>query len=114
MSGPPGDLYLKVNIAPHPEFERQGDDLVVEKRIPFSQACLGTKIEVRNLEGKRFKVKVPAGVQQESKLRLKGQGLPAGPLGGRGDLLVKIAVRIPQTLTREQKKAVKALAEVGL
>ena len=60
-----------------------------------------------------FKVKVPAGVQQESKLRLKGHGLPDGPRGKRGDILVKIAVQIPKKLSREQKKAVKALAEVG-
>ena len=112
--GPPGDLYLKVRIAPHPRFTRQGDDLVLVEKIPFSQACLGTEIEVETLEGKRLKVKVPAGVQQESKLRLKGHGLPSGPLGGRGDLLVKIAVRIPKSLTREQEKAVRTLAELGL
>ena len=112
--GPAGDLYLKINIAPHPVFTREGSNLIMEKKIPFSQACLGTKIEVTTLEGKTFKVKVPAGVQQESKLRLKGHGLPDGPRGKRGDILVKIAVQIPRKLTREQKKAVKALAEVGL
>ncbi len=112
--GPAGDLYLKVNIAPHPVFTREGANLVMEKRIPFSQACLGTKIEVQTLEGKTFKVKVPAGVQQESKLRLKGYGLPTGPHGKRGDIFVKIGVQIPKKLTREQKKLVKQLAEVGL
>ncbi|MCF6188124.1 MAG: DnaJ domain-containing protein [Desulfobulbaceae bacterium] len=112
--GPAGNLYLKINIAPHPVFTREGDDLLMEKRIPFSEACLGTKIEVETLDGKKLKVKVPAGVQQESKLRLKGHGLPSGPIGSRGDIYVKIAVRIPKKLSREQKKAVKALAEVGL
>ncbi len=112
--GPAGDLYLKVNIAPHPVFTREGSNLIMEKRIPFSQACLGTKIEVQTLEGKTFKVKVPAGVQQESKLRLKGYGLPTGPHGRRGDILVKIGVQIPKKLSREQKKLVKQLAEVGL
>lgn len=112
--GPPGDLYLKVNIAPDPVFTRDGDDLLMEKRIPFSQACLGTKIDVQTLDGKTFKVKVPAGVQQESKLRIKGHGLPSGPIGKRGDIYVKIAVKIPKKLTREQKKAVQALAEAGL
>jgi curved DNA-binding protein len=112
--GPPGDLYLKVNIAPHPVFIRNGNDLIMEKRIPFSEACLGTKIEVETLDGKTFKVKVPAGVQQESKLRLKGHGLPAGPHGKKGNIYVKIGVKIPKKLSREQKKMVKALAEVGL
>jgi len=112
--GPPGDLYLKVRVEPHPIFERVDDDLVLEHRIPFSEACLGTTIEVTTLEGKKFNVKVPAGVQQEAKLRLKGHGLPLGPIGHRGDLLVRIAVRIPKTLSPEQEKLVKSLASVSL
>lgn len=112
--GSAGDLYLKVHVAEHPVFQRVEDDLVVEHRIPFSETCLGSTIEVTTLDGKKFNVKVPAGVQQEAKLRIKGHGLPAGPIGHRGDLLVKIAVRIPKTLTAEQEEAVKALAAVGL
>ena len=112
--GTAGDLYLKVQVAEHAVFQRQEDDLVVEHRIPFSEACLGSSIEVATLDGKKFNVKVPAGVQQEAKLRIKGHGLPAGPIGQRGDLLVKIAVRIPKKLTPEQEEAVKALAAVGL
>lgn len=112
--GPPGDLYLKIQVAPHPQFQRIDDDLVLEQRIPFSEACLGTSIEVTSLEGKKFNVKVPPGVQQEAKLRIKGHGLPSGPIGKRGDLLVKIAIRIPQTLSPEQEKAVTALAALGL
>jgi DnaJ-class molecular chaperone with C-terminal Zn finger domain len=112
--GPAGDLYLKVHVAEHPVFQRAEEDLVVEHRIPFSEACLGTTIEVTTLDGKKFNVKVPAGVQQEAKLRIKGHGLPTGPIGHRGDLLVKIAVRIPKTLSSEQEEAVKGLAAVGL
>ena len=107
-------LYLKVHVAEHPVFQRAEDDLVVEHRIPFSEACLGTTLEVATLDGKKFNVKVPAGVQQEAKLRIKGHGLPAGPIGHRGDLLVKIAVRIPKILTPEQEEAVKTLAAVLL
>jgi curved DNA-binding protein len=112
--GPAGDLYLKINIEPHPVFTRKGEDLLMEKRIPFSAACLGTKIEVETLDGKTFKVKVPAGVQQESKLRIKGHGLPSGPIGRRGNIYVKIAVKIPKKLNKEQKKAIKILSESGL
>jgi curved DNA-binding protein len=112
--GPAGDLYLKVHVAEHPVFQRVEDDLVVEHRIPFSEACLGTTLEVTTLDGKKFNVKVPAGVQQEAKLRIKGHGLPAGPIGHRGDLLVKIAVRIPKTLSPEQEEAVRALTSVSL
>jgi curved DNA-binding protein len=112
--GSPGDLYLKINIAPHSHFCREGDDLVIEKRIPFSKACLGTDVEITSLEGKRFKVKVPAGVQQESRLRIKGYGLPTGPIGERGDLYVKIAVQIPQMLSPEQQGVIGKLADAGL
>jgi curved DNA-binding protein len=112
--GPPGDLYLKVNVRQHPVFTREGNDLIMEKKIPFSKACLGTTVEITTLDGKTFKVKVPAGVQQESKLRLKGHGFPAGPAGKRGDIYVKILVKIPKKMSREQKKAVKKLAEAGL
>ncbi len=112
--GPAGDLYLKVNVESHERFKRSGDDLVLEKRIPFSQACLGTKVTVESLEGKKFNVKVPAGVQQEAKLRIKGYGLPCGPGGNRGDLLVKIAIQIPKELNEEQEKLIKSLGEVSL
>ena len=112
--GPAGDLYLKVNVEPHERFRRSGDDLVLENRIPFSQACLGTTVTVESLEGKKFNVKVPAGVQQEAKLRIKGYGLPCGPGGNRGDLLVKIAIQIPKELNEEQEKIIKSLGEVSL
>ena len=112
--GPPGDLYLKVTVQPHPVFSRDGDNLILERKIPFSEACLGTTVEVTTLEDKTFKVKVPEGVQQEAKLRIKGHGLPAGPIGTRGDILVKILVQIPKKMNRQQKKVVKELAEAGL
>ena len=112
--GPPGDLYLKINVEPHPEFQRDGDDLIIEKRIPFSMACLGTEVEIITLEGKRFKVKVPPGVQQDAKLRVKGHGLPSGPIGERGDIYVRIGVHIPQELSEEQQGIIGKLAEAGL
>ena len=112
--GPPGDLYLKVHVADHPVFQRAEEDLVVEQRIPFSEACFGTSIEVATLDGKKFNVRVPPGVQQDAKLRIKGHGLPAGPIGHRGDLLVKIAVQVPKSLTPEQEEAVRSLAAVAL
>ncbi len=112
--GAPGDLFLKINIESHPLLTRQGDDLIIKKRIPFSEICLGTEVEVVSLEGKRFKVRVPAGIQQDAKLRIKGQGLPIGPIGKRGDLLVKISILIPQELSTEQQGVVGQLAGVGL
>lgn len=112
--GPPGDLYLKVAIAPNEIFSRNGDDLEIQKLISFSEACFGTKIEVETLEGKKFMVKVTPGTVHDSRLRIRGYGLPVGPLGERGDLFVRIGVRVPKVLTEEQKKAVEQLQSFGL
>jgi curved DNA-binding protein len=112
--GPPGDLYLKVEIASHKDFERDGDDLVTTKYLSYSEACLGAKVEVATLEGKKFAVKVPAGSVNGSRLRIRGYGLPVGPLGERGDLYVRIAVKVPEVLTEEQKELVLQLQKVGL
>jgi curved DNA-binding protein len=114
MGGPAGNLYLVIKEQPHPSFTRDGSNLITENRIPFSQACLGSEINITSLEGKELKVKVPAGIQQQSKLRLKGHGLPAGSKGGRGDIYVKIAIDIPKELTDEQKEIIQELADKGL
>ncbi len=112
--GPAGDLYLKVTVQPHEYFTRDGDNLIMEKKIPFSDACLGTKVDITSLDDKKFKVKVPSGVQQEAKLRIKGHGLPNGPIGKRGDIYVKILVQIPKDISEEQKEIIQELAEAGL
>jgi len=112
--GPPGDLFLIIQEEPHPVFTRDGNNLIIDQHIPFSKACLGSEISVKSLEGKELKVKVPAGIQPQSKLRLKGHGLPVGKTGGRGDIYVKINVDVPKDLTNEQKKLIRQLAEKGL
>jgi curved DNA-binding protein len=112
--GPPGDLYLKVEIAPHERFVREGDDLVTEKLVTFSEACLGTKVEVETIEGKKFVVTIPPGSVNESRLRLKGHGLPAGPIGDRGDLYVKVGVAVPKELSQEQEDLIRDLQKAGL
>ncbi|MCJ7604284.1 MAG: DnaJ domain-containing protein [Desulfobulbaceae bacterium] len=114
MGGQPGDLYLLIKVEPHPVFEREDNNLVFEKAISFSSAVLGTEIDVPTLNGKQFKVKVPAGIQPQSKLRLKGHGLPAGPHGPHGDILVKITVEVPKKVDKAQKKLLNELAEAGL
>jgi curved DNA-binding protein len=114
MGGQQGDLYLHIKVAPHPVFTREGANLVIERQIPFSSAVLGAEIDVPTLSGKQFKVKVPAGIQPQAKLRLKGHGLPAGPQEPHGDILVKIAVEVPTKISREQKRLLEELAETGL
>lgn len=112
--GSPGDLYLKVAIASNDSFSRNGDDLVVQKLISFSEACFGTKIEVETLEGKKFMVNVSPGTVHDSRLRIRGYGLPIGPLGERGDLYVRIGVMVPKELTDDQIKVIEQLQASGL
>lgn len=109
-----GDLFLKVDVLPHEKFVRDGDDLIMTAQIRFSEACLGTQVEVETLEGKRFKVKVPPGTPSDAKLRIKGQGLPNGPMGKRGNLYVKISISVPAELNKEQKELVTRVSELGL
>lgn len=111
--GPPGDLYLRISIEEHPFFIREGDDIIVEKEISFSDATLGTTIEVPTLEGIK-KVKVPPGTQSHTKLRLKGLGIPHFQGNGRGDEYVKVIVRIPNRLSEKAKSLIQELAKEGI
>ena len=111
--GPPGDLYLQISVRDHPIFTREGDDLVVEKEVSFSEAVLGTTVEVPTLEGKK-RVKVPPGTQSHTKMRLKGLGLPRFQREGRGDELVKVIVRVPKRVSEKNKKLIEELAREGI
>ncbi len=110
QGGPKGDLYVFVHIKPHKIFERDGDDIFCEAHIGFPQAALGTKIYVPTLDGKA-KLKIPAGTQTGTLLRLRGKGLPHLRGWGRGDQLVKVIVRTPTKLTQHQKELIAALTE---
>jgi curved DNA-binding protein len=111
--GPPGDLYLQIAIKEHPTFSRDGDDLVVEKEINFSEAVLGTTVEVPTLEGKK-RVKIPAGTQSHTKMRLKGLGIPHFRGEGRGDEYVKVIVRVPKKVTEKGKGLIQELVKEGI
>ncbi len=115
IEGPagPGDLYLTVHVAEHPLFKREGSDIVLDREIKVSDALLGTTIEVPTLEGKKY-VKVPPGTQGNSRIRLKGFGLPRMEGGGKGDEFVRILVRIPKPLNERQKKIAEELRKEGL
>ncbi len=114
MGGVPGDLYLKVDIVQHEVFTRDGDDLTMVVHVPFSEACLGTTVEVATLEGKKFNVKIPPGTTCDARLRVKGHGLPHGPMGERGDIYVKVGILIPSVLNDDQKDLIEKLKESGL
>lgn len=109
--GPHGDLYCFVTLERHTFFERRGDDLLLEVPISFAEATLGTHVDVPTLHGLRS-VKVPAGTQSGTILRLRAEGFPNVHGYGQGDQLVRILVDVPKKLTRDQQKLVKALGEM--
>ena len=110
--GPPGDLYVRVHIAPHPVFEREGHDLHCELRVPMSQAALGAELKVSTLDGEEV-VAVPRGVQTGDVLRLRRQGMPKLNGGGaRGTLFVHCRVVTPTDLDEEQEELLRRLAEL--
>ncbi len=109
--GPPGDLFLEITVEADPVFTRDGNDLHVKVRVPFSGACLGTTVDVPTLEGSK-RVKVPAGLQSGGKIRLKGYGVPVR--GAKGDLYAIIEVEVPTAVTEKQKKLLEELSKEGL
>jgi curved DNA-binding protein len=111
--GSPGDLFLILHVASDPVFTRDGGDLFVERPISFSAACLGISLDVPTLEGDK-RIKIPAGIQPGTKIRLKGCGIKSHGSNAKGDLYVKIGVHIPETLNAEQQKLVEELARMGL
>lgn len=107
--GPPGDLYVRVRVEPHPVFSRTSNgDLTLTLPVTFTEAALGAKIEVPTLDGS-VTVKVPAGSSSGKTLRVRGKGGPR-PRGGNGDLLVKLNVEVPQKLSRKEKDLLEQLA----
>ena len=109
--GPPGDLYVFLEVKEHPFFERRNADLYCSIPVSIAQAALGAEISVPTLNGEE-KLKVPEGTQSGTIFRLKGKGLPNPHGGGRGDLYVNIRIVTPTKLTREQRKLFEQLEQI--
>ncbi|HMG26301.1 MAG TPA: J domain-containing protein [Acidimicrobiia bacterium] len=110
--GIPGDLYVNIAVAPHPEFERHGNDLLHAHRLPFTQAALGASFAIETLDGDEEEILVPPGAQPGQVLRLKGRGVPSLHGRRRGDLLVRLDVEIPERLRPEEEELLRRLAEL--
>jgi len=101
--GPAGDLVVILHVDSHPFFERDAQDLYCAIPVSFSQATLGADISITALDGKKIDLKIPAGTPSGKLLRIKGEGVPVTGTTRRGDLYVKIMVRIPQKISGAQK-----------
>ncbi|MBM3191322.1 MAG: molecular chaperone DnaJ [Chlamydiae bacterium] len=102
--GPPGDLYVYIQVAPHDLFHREGDDIILDLPITFTEAALGCKKEIPTPLGGSCRITIPEGTQSKKVLRVKGQGFPNVHGQGSGDLLVEIHVETPVDLNDEQKR----------
>ena len=108
---PRGDLYCDIRLKPHSIFERNGDDIVCELPISFTQAALGAEIEVPTLTGKAM-VRIPRGTQSGRVFRLSGQGFPHLHGSGKGSQLVQVMIETPRSLTKEQEDILREFAKM--
>lgn len=112
--GPAGDLYVVLTILPQEPFEREGDDLVVRLEVPFPTLVLGGEVSVPTLEGEEARVAIPAGAPAGSEIRLRGRGMGRLGRGGRGDLVVRAGVAVPEKPSAREKELLRAYAaEIG-
>lgn len=109
--GPAGDLYIAILVKPDKEFRRDGDNILSQIEISFSQAALGTKAKVNTLEGEGS-LKIPSGTQSGRVFKLSGKGVPHLNSRGWGDQLIEVIVKTPEKLNREQKKLLEKLADL--
>lgn len=109
--GPAGDLYIVINVIPHPFLEREGDDIVFHLAISFSQASLGCRVSVPTLDGE-VEMDIPPGTQPGDVLHLKHRGVPFSRGGGRGDQRIVIQVTTPTKLTARQRNLLRQFARM--
>jgi molecular chaperone DnaJ len=110
-NGPPGDLIITFNVLPDKFYKRDGLDVIAAVPLNIAQATLGTKISVRTLDGKKVAIKIPPGTPSGKRFRVRGQGIQKGET--KGDLIVEVAIQVPEKLSEEQEKMMKEFAESG-
>ena len=110
QGGPPGDLLVVIEEVPHDELVREGSNVIYDLYVSFSDAALGTSVEVPTIDGKA-RIKIPPGTQGGKIFRLKGKGFPSLQGYGKGDQLVHVNIWIPKRLSPEEKELLERLGE---
>ncbi|MEM1102002.1 MAG: molecular chaperone DnaJ, partial [Pseudomonadota bacterium] len=111
--GPSGDLYIFIEVADHPIFQREGSNLYCRVPVSMTSAAMGGDIEVPTIDGGRSRVKIPAGSQSGRQMRLRAKGMPALRGAGTGDMFIELAVETPVNLTSRQKELLKEFEELS-
>ncbi len=111
--GPPGDLYIFVEVTTHKLFERDGLNLYCRVPVSMAKAAIGGAIEVPTIDGGRGRVQIPAGSQSGRQMRLRSKGMPALRGGGLGDMFIELAVETPVNLTARQKELLAEFEELS-
>ncbi len=110
--GPPGDLYVRVRVRPHPLFRREGKDILLDLPINVAQAALGDEVEIPTVDGTTVTLKIPPGTQYGKTFRIRGKGAPdVHNPHRRGDMLVTVRVVVPRKLTPEQRELFRQLGQ---
>ena len=110
--GSNGDLYLFISIDNHNIFKRSEENLYYELPISFSNATLGTNVEVPSIDGGKSKIKIPSGTQHGKQFRLKGKGMPVLRRNVFGDLYIKVVTQVPTSLSKRQKEILEEFNEI--
>ncbi len=111
--GPTGDLYIFIEVQPHTIFEREGPNIYCHVPVAMTKAALGGEIEVPTIDGGKSRVKVPAGSQSGTQMRLKGKGMPGLRNTAKGDLFLEISVETPVNLSAKQTELLKEFESMG-
>jgi DnaJ-class molecular chaperone len=112
VGGPAGDLIVTTRVTPSPLFQRRGADLVIDVPVTYAEAALGAEVEIPAPEG-RISLKVPAGSQDGKLLRVRGHGAPKLNGGGKGDLLARLRVAVPEKLTKAEREALENFQKIS-
>jgi len=110
--GPPGDLYILINVSPHPIFTRKGDNIYVKIPLTITEAVLGGKIEVPTIDGKAT-IRIPPGTKSGQKFRLRGKGVPSLQGKGRGDEFVEVEIVPPKIVDERSKELLREFARLN-
>jgi molecular chaperone DnaJ len=112
LGGPPGDLYVVINIQEHPVFMRKGDDIYCEMQISFAQAVLGAEIEVPALDGVAH-LRIPPGTPSAKPFHIRGKGIPRLGGHGKGDEIVIVNIEVPKHITPRQRELLEEFAQIS-